>query len=463
MNVFCRGCGEQNSAEARYCSTCRSRLSEGRTVTEDSAQAHRTRRVLFIRRKRLMIWSAVAVIVLGLGVWIGVANFGTARFLPGPSSDISAAPVDGDWPMVQRDPGHAASTSGDSAELTGQTKWLFEIDSPIFTSPAVTGDRVYLSTGDSRILALDARSGDLLWEHEVSGPVNSSPAVAGDFVYVGLREGTVLSLDKDTGDVQWDFRTGDAIYSSPSVHQGVLYIGSRDGKVYALDAVTGDERWSYLTGGRITSNPAVNQEVTAVIAQDWYLYLVDHRTGRLRLDFPTSSVNGSPSFHDNLLFISDERGVVRAIDWRQSEKPFEKFARRVRTQLFAFGLTDSIPPLKGSVWGFREFGETFIGTPAVANDTVYIGSNSGTLFAIEELTGESRWQINVGAPISTSPSVIGDSVLFGDKSGVLHSVDAITGDPQWQFTADAQISSTPVFANGTLYLASRAGSLYAIE
>ena len=463
MNTSCRICGEENSPEAQYCSNCRSRLSMDEVATGETAAARRIGFLAGARRRRVILWAVAVAIVIVTGGWIGYANLVSARSLPPPSSDISSAPVAGDWPMVQREPAHSAFAAGGAAELAGNVKWRFEIDTPIFSSPAAVGDRLYVSTGDKRILALDAVSGDLLWEHTVLGPVNSSPAVAGDLVYVGLRDGRVLALNRETGEKRWDFQTADLVYSSPAVYQGVVYIGSWDSRLYALDAITGEERWNYLTGGHITSDPAVNQEVTAVISQDWYLNLIDLATGKHRLDFKLASASGSPTIHGRLVFVADERGVVRAIDWQEREARFEKASRRLKTQLFAFGLTDSLPSSKGFVWGFRRPGERFVGTPAVANETVYAGSASGNLYALEEFTGELVWSFAGESRITTSPSVLGQTVFVGDESGRLYSIDAITGELRWEFVADDSISSTPVVANNTLYVASQGGTLYAIE
>ncbi|MCH8062665.1 MAG: PQQ-binding-like beta-propeller repeat protein [Chloroflexi bacterium] len=462
-DILCPICGQQNSTESHFCTGCRANLSQGNIVAGEAAEEQHGRRLAAARRKRLTIWGIVAAMVLVIGGWMGYTNLGPARFLPPPFSEITAAPVGGDWPMFQRDPAHRAFVTGEGIVPMGRLKWRFDIDAPIFSSPAVVGDLVYLSTGDGRVLALDAASGNLLWEYEVGAPVNSSPAVAGDLVFIGLRDGRVLALNREAGEIQWEFKTGELVYSSPAVYQGVVYIGSGDGRLYALDAISGEERWSYLTGGRVTSGPAVNQEVTAFVSQDRYLYLIDTSTGKRRLGFPTSPVGGSPTIHENLVLIADKDGVVRAIDWRKRELPLEKVARRVRTQLFIWGMVGSLPPHKGFVWGFRESGESFVGTPVVANGAVYIGSASGTLFALNESTGELVWKFRGEVGITTSPSVAGETVFVGDENGRLYAINALTGGLQWQFMADASISSTPVIANGTLYITSMGGTLYAIQ
>ena len=149
-----------------------------------------------------------------------------ARPLPPPTSDISALVSPGDWAMFLRDPIHSAAASDVSVTPQGRLKWRFDTDLPLFSSPAVVDGRLYLGSGDGRIVALDADNGELIWEHEVLGPVDSSPAVAGDSVFIGLRNGRVLSLNKDSGELQWDFQTGGIFATAPVVLEGIAYIGS---------------------------------------------------------------------------------------------------------------------------------------------------------------------------------------------------------------------------------------------
>ncbi len=415
------------------------------------------------RRRRFLSWGLISFIVISIGALVAYESIGNARSLPPPSSNISASPGSGDWPMVQRDPAHSGFASNARNLPKGELKWRFVTNAPILSSPAVSVGRVYLSTGDRRILALDAESGDLIWQHNVQGPVDSSPAVAGNLVFVGLREGRVLALSKGAGEQQWQFPTGAPVYSSPAVDHGVVYVGSGDGKLYALDAVTGEERWSYQTGGRIISGPAAYLDVVAVTSQDGYLFIIDGATGQRRFDFRTALTTGSPTFRENRVYVADDGGVLRAIDWRQRELPLEKTARWLRTQLFLWGLVNTLPPRKGFIWSFRRPEASFVGTPVVTSDRVYIGSTSGTLFALDSSTGEEMWQFRSEAGITTSPSVVGHTVFIGDIEGHVYAIDALSGDLQWQFKAKASISSAPVFANEVLYVASLDGILYAIE
>jgi outer membrane protein assembly factor BamB len=287
--------------------------------------------------------------------------------------------------------------------------------------------------------------------------------VAGDFVYAGLRDGRVLALHKDTGELRWEFGTGGAEYSSPVVYRGVLYVGSGDHKLYALDAVTGEERWSHVADSRIVSDPAVNEEVVAVVSLEGKLYILDAETGGRRLDFLTSATGGSPVFDEDWVWVAGQRGVVTAVDWRKRARPFEGLARRIRVQLFAWGMVGTVPPQKGFAWEAWQAGQSFVGTPVVDDGKVYVGSTSGALHALDRVTGEAIWTFHGDSKSLVSPSLAGNTVLVGDVEGRLYAVSAATGDELWRFNTGGRISSTPVIANGMLYVASWDGRLYAIE
>lgn len=463
MVIVCPICRQQNPSNTENCSSCWTSLANVDSLAKETAESLQNSWRLAAKRKRIFIWGAIVLALLLMVVWTAYINFGAGLFVNQPTSDIGVVPSTVDWPMVQRDPGHQAFIEAESTAIEGNLKWSFKTDGPIFSSPAVVDGQLYLSTGDGRILALDASSGDVIWEHKVNAPVNSSPAVAGNLVYVGLRDGRLIALDKNSGDKEWEFETGQLLYSSPAIYQGVLYVGSGDGRFYALDALGGGELWSYLTDGRVMSGPAVNDEVVVFLSDYRHLYLLDRESGRHRLDFPLSVINGSATLDSAFAYVANESGQVSAFDLAKRELPLEKAARRFRFQMFAWGWANTLPAPKGHVWSSRFGGENFVGTPVVANDAIYIGSTSGTFFAIDKRTGEEIWTFEDGTSISASPSVLGDTVFVGDEDGSIHAIDVTTGLLRWNFEADGSVSSTPVLANEMLYFATIDGTLYAIE
>ncbi len=113
------------------------------------------------------------------------------------------------------------------------------------------------------------------WAYKTRGQIDSSPAVTGDVVYVGSADGNVYALDAVSGAKKWAFRTGNNVASSPAVVGGVVYVGSADGNVYALDAASGAKKWTYRTGNPVLSSPAVTGGVVYVVSTDGNVYALD--------------------------------------------------------------------------------------------------------------------------------------------------------------------------------------------
>ncbi len=461
--ILCPTCMHLNAPDEGFCGNCWRRIADSPAVSRDEADALISRR---LARRRLLRWArrcVFALLIVAVGVGIAYRYGAFDRPPPPPASNISALAVPGDWPMFLRDPIHSASAPDVSTTPQGKLKWRFDTDAPLFSSPAVADGRLYLGSGDNRVVALDADSGELIWEYPVTGPVDSSPAVAGDSVFIGLRDGRVLSLDKDSGKAHWEFPTGGIFATSPVVLEGILYIGSGDGRLYTLDAQTGQVRWTYQTGGHIATDPAINDEIVAVLSQDGYLHIVDKQTGRKRLDYRTKFARGAPALDGYMVYTADEIGLVTAIDWREREVPFEKNARWLRTQLWAWGVGSSLPPLKGLAWGTMMQGNSFVAAPIVTQDRLYVAAAERQVHALDRETGAVEWTFGSDGWFQSPPTLGGDSIFIGDRSGTLYAVSANTGEELWRFKTAAPISSTPIPANGMLYFTSEDGSLYALE
>jgi quinohemoprotein ethanol dehydrogenase len=84
---------------------------------------------------------------------------------------------------------------------------------------ALWEDRLFVGTGDCRVLALDRKTGKLLWEAQScerasSAGITAAPRIGGGLVYVGnacgdtgLQRGFVDAFDMQTGKRRWRFYT----------------------------------------------------------------------------------------------------------------------------------------------------------------------------------------------------------------------------------------------------------------
>ncbi len=132
------------------------------------------------------------------------------------------------------------------------------------------------------------------------------------------------------------------------------------------------------------------------------------------------------------------------------------------------------PELQGLQWR-RATGASVTGSGAVAGDTVWIGSSSGLLLALDRLTGATRWEATLSGPVSSTPAVAGGLVFVGTRDGRLHALSSHDGHPAWSAPLGPDrplpwghesgdvYTSSPVIAGPVVIIGSGDGSVTAWE
>jgi len=103
--------------------------------------------------------------------------------------------------------------------------------------------------------------------------------------------------------------------------------------------------------------------------------------------------------------------------------------------------------------------------PSFAGGSIFFGTPTGTVYALDAETGCVRWTYAASAEVRTaivvSPWEAGDKVAsplayFGDTAGHVFAVEAATGKLVWQVSADAhpaaRVTGSPVLHEGVLYV-----------
>lgn len=117
-----------------------------------------------------------------------------------------------------------------------------------------------------------------------------------------------------------------------------------------------------------------------------------------------------------------------------------------------------------SRWRAHTGGELYA-SPVVAGETVFVGTKSGFLAAIETTTGRERWRFDLGGYIARSTPAVAeaDGVVFVAAGYALFAIDATTGAERWQVPTRFVGSSSPTVAGGLVYLGTQEGHLYALD
>ena len=116
---------------------------------------------------------------------------------------------------------------------------------------------------------------------------------------------------------------------------------------------------------------------------------------------------------------------------------------------------DMVPPLK-QVWSFSTKGP-IMGSPVVAEGTVYAGSRDGNLYALEAKRGTEQWHLRTGDRIESTPAVEGHRVFIGSHDGKVYCADTDNGRRVWQRDLRSPIRSSVTLAEGRLFVGDRAG------
>ncbi|MFM9904765.1 MAG: PQQ-binding-like beta-propeller repeat protein [Pyrinomonadaceae bacterium] len=358
---------------------------------------------------------------------------------------------------------HNGKYDGNGFSRVNHVLWKFHAGGRISSSPAVASNRIYFGSSDGYLYCLDSGTGNLQWKFKATAGISSSPALENDLVYFQSDDNHLFAVSTQTGKVKWHYQTGTSVpfdgrcsdcatseeggwdfwVSSPVIALGGVYFGSGDSYVYALNAINGKLNWKFKTGGRVRSSPAVFQKVVYVGSLDGKMYAINADHGDMRWSFktegnkyyPIGEIQSSPA-------VANGRVIFGSRDYN----------------LYA------LEPMTGKlIWKTLHDDSWILGSPAITNDSVYIGSSDGRFLQKVDLdTGKEIWRAKVGLNIYSSPAIAGEHVYIGTARGEMLGFDENTGKVKAGFLIDEAIHSSPVVANGVVYFGAENGNLYAV-
>ena len=154
-------------------------------------------------------------------------------------------PEDGNWPMIRRT--YDGWGYSPLAQITpanaGKLKlvWGFSTgETRVHEAPAlVNNGAMFISTPNNQVLAIDAKSGNVMWRYHRPRPTGSNVphdtsrgvALYGDKVYFAAGEAVLVALEAKTGKEVWtttvaDNKSGYYISLAPLVAGGKVMVGA---------------------------------------------------------------------------------------------------------------------------------------------------------------------------------------------------------------------------------------------
>ena len=253
-----------------------------------------------------------------------------------------------------------------------------------------------------------------------------------------LYHNSTLALDGDTGDIVWHYQhlndhwdldhpferllVDTAVAPDPSavswinpnlrpgeVRRVVTGIPGKTGVVYTLDRSTGEFLWATPT---ITQNVISNIDgATGAVSENAELVFTSR--GQQVLTCPTYNGGkdweaGAYSPRTNMMYMPLRNTCARMMVVESSDTlPLELYSLAVRQEIAPgtdrVGAVHAISAETGAIaWKYEQRAAT-ASLFASGGGLVFVGDNNGRFRALDDTTGASLWEVNVGSSLSGFP------------------------------------------------------------
>ena len=159
---------------------------------------------------------------------------------------------------------------------------VVELGGRLWSQPITDGERVYITSLDHSVIAVDVNTYEVLWRKDLGGAVPGSAVLSEDgSLYVGSLASQLEKFDPATGDHQAVVDAENWVWSTPSLDSDTLYFGDVDGNFYSYNTSTSRPNWNPVKpDGPITASPLVREEHILLATESGSVYAID-RDGKV--------------------------------------------------------------------------------------------------------------------------------------------------------------------------------------
>jgi len=194
---------------------------------------------------------------------------------------------------------------------TGRTVWTFKGgDQGLRTAPAYSDGLIFLGEYNGILNILDAKTGKRISGGGAGGAVNT-PAPNDGKVYFSSWDGSVQAVQIKSVIPLWNTNIKDPITTAPAVSGGIIAVGTGRGLLVALDEQNGEMLWNFDPhGGSISAKPMIANGKVFACPEGGSVYELNSRTGRLIDKFETGGISTNPSFADGIFYFASDGKVI---------------------------------------------------------------------------------------------------------------------------------------------------------
>jgi outer membrane protein assembly factor BamB len=329
--------------------------------------------------------------------------------------------------------------------------------------PVVGGGKVFVVDVNAVVHAYDLKNGAPLWNRSMGDRKNQDSLFGGGVsydngkVYATNGVGDVAAFDAGTGNQLWKVRPGGPLRGAPAVGNDAVYAMSQDNQLFALKESNGETLW---TASGSLENAAVFGAAAPAIGQG--TVVAGFSSGELTA---YRYENGRPVWQDSLSRTSITTSVASLVDIDAS--PVIDQGR-----VYAIGQGGrmvAMDILTGQrLW---ELNVASTKTPWIAGEWLFVVTDDARLLCIARNSGKVRWLTQLQRyknakkkkkPVNwAGPVLAGGRLILTNTEGMITNVAVEDGKIGSSVKLGARIYQAPVVADGTLLILTDSGRLVA--
>ena len=222
--------------------------------------------------------------------------------------------------------------------------------------------------------------------------------------------------------------------SGVTAYDEILYLGSVDGKIMAVDPAARKEDLTF------PSSP-----------DEWsFAYTVPSKSISCSSSSVPVTIYGTPAVIDGLVCIGIYEGKVFMISPEARIRNLD--FPQARTGEWVYPKADDVI-------------ERIVGSPVVADGTIYICCSDGRVYALDATYGDEKWKSELlGDKLWVTPVLKEQTLYVSAFDGHIYALSAEDGSLlPWEFESEIGFVSSPVLYDDTIFVGSFDRNLYAIK
>lgn len=290
---------------------------------------------------------------------------------------------------------------------------------------------IHIVKGIGQLMALNPVSGSIDWV--VPTRFLAQPSMAGDRVFAGSL-GTLSAYSLADGQELWkveqDGPGGDTHWFCP---------GNSDGKLVP----------SLVVPLRVEGTEELLGRSTAYVAA------YDGASGKQQWKQELERQDNWERAMAGVVVAQPEKDRVFVV---HCDKVYA-FTLSSGSPLWSAPFTTRVNPRENSR---EKLGPYFSPGIAISGDTLYLGCEDKTVYAVSASSGQKLWSRGTNGRVGQA-TVAGGTVYVGSTDKHLYALDAATGAVRWKYNCEGSVMGRPVVSGQRVYCTSDNGSFHAIR